>query len=430
MSALAKLVFYRGYTISGYDETRSEQTEELSALGIPVKIGDGEDKALEKADAVVYSDAIKENDERLVYAKKTGKAIYGRMQLLHDISKRFDEVIAVAGSHGKTTCTAMCAHVLKRLAVPFTAHIGGEDGDFGNFYSNGGSYFVTEACEYKKNMLKLPSTRAVLLNIDNDHMECYDGENDLVSSFEKYCRNAKEAIVCADDDKCLRFARNYTTFGVENPYCDYRAVGVKSSEEKYSFTVEEYGKPLCKVHLNAAGKCNVYNALAAFAVMRSFGFDEKEIAKGLEDFKAVKRRFEKMGKTGCGASVICDYAHHPKEIKATVETAEKMCEGNLFVVFQPHTYSRTRLLMQEFVTVLRKVDRLMIYKTYSAREFYDEEGSAKRLAEEVGNCLYSETMKQLNAWILGNAKSDDLILFLGAGDIYYVAQCLVKEWRK
>jgi UDP-N-acetylmuramate--alanine ligase len=279
-------------------------------------------------------------------------------------------------------------------------------------------------------MLKMPSNRAVLLNIDKDHMECYDGEEDLISSFEEYCKKSDEAIVCADDERCIRFARNYTTFGVENPHCDYRAVGLRQSGEKYSFTVQEYGKPLCRIRLNAVGKCNVYNALAAFATARSFGFDEREIAKGLEDFTAVKRRFEKIGETANKASVICDYAHHPREIAATLETAKKTCTGDLYVVFQPHTYSRTRLLMEEFVSVLRKVKKLMIYKTYPAREYYDKAGSAKTLAGEVGNCVYAETLKQLGAWITGNVKCGDMVLFLGAGDIYYAAQRLVKNWNK
>ena len=430
MSALAKLVYFRGYTISGYDAARSEQTEELSALGIPVKIGDGEDLALQRAEVVVYSDAIGDTDARLVYAKRVGKIVCGRMELLSMLCGRFKKVVSVAGSHGKTTCTAMCAHIFKTLNVPFSAHIGGEDADFGNFHSCGGEYFVTEACEYKKNMLKMRSSRAILLNIDKDHMECYEDEEDLGSSFESYCAAADVAFVCADDGKCIRFGRKYTTFGIDNPHCDYRATALKQTGEKYSFTVTEYGKPLCRIRLNAAGKCNVYNALAAFAAVRSFGFDEREIAKGLENFTAVKRRFERIGQAPSGATVICDYAHHPREIAATVETAKKICKGDLYVVFQPHTYSRTRLLMSEFVALLRKIPRLMIYKTYPAREFYDEAGSAKTLAKEIGNCLYAETVKQLNAWLSGSLKSDDLVLFLGAGDIYYAAQYLTREWNR
>ena len=168
--------------------------------------------------------------------------------------------------------------------------------------------------------------------------------------------------------------------------------------------------------------------MAAFAAIRSFGFDEKEICKGLESFTAVKRRFEKIG-TYKGASVICDYAHHPKEIRAALRTAEGICKGNLYVVFQPHTYSRTKLLMNEFVDVLTKIKNLVLYKTYPAREMYDGAGSAKTLAQAVGNCLYAENAYVLKTWLKTTVKEGDTVLFLGAGDIYYVAQYLLRELR-
>lgn len=429
MSALAKLLSYKGYFVSGYDQVRGEQTEELSLVGIPVFIGDGEDEYLKKADVVVYTDALSLEDTRIRYAREKGKILFSRGRLLAEICASFRYTVGVSGSHGKTTCTAMCAHILQALRVPFCAHIGGMDGEFGNFYACGDEYFVTEACEYKKNMLSLPLSRAVLLNIDNDHAECYDGEEDIVDCFSRYCKQAEEAFVCADDEKCMRFGRNFTTFGIENPHCDYRAVALKQTGEKYIFGIEEYGEWLCKVRLNVFGKCNVYNALAAFSVMRSFGFPEREIVKGLETFTAVKRRFEKIGQTPSGGIFLCDYAHHPREIAATIETARKICEGELYIVFQPHTYSRTRLLFCEFVELFRNLPNVMIYKTYPAREFYDEEGSAERLACTIGNCLYSETVKQLGAWLTGNVKENDVVLFLGAGDIYYVAQYLLREWK-
>jgi UDP-N-acetylmuramate--alanine ligase len=160
--------------------------------------------------------------------------------------------------------------------------------------------------------------------------------------------------------------------------------------------------------------------------MRSLGFSEKEIAKGLESFSAVKRRFERIGGYH-GASFICDYAHHPQEIQSTLRTAKGICKGNLYVVFQPHTYSRTKLLMGEFVKALRPIKNLMIYKTYPAREKYDREGSAEALSEAVGSCLYSENVYVLKTWLKKTVKEGDVVLFLGAGDIYYAAQYLLKE---
>ena len=426
MSALAKFFSVQGYKVFGSDGVKSEQTEMLAFYGIRAFLGeDGEREELKRADVVVYTDAIPVSHAELITAKKMQKRLLSRAELLSQVGDCFKSVIAVAGSHGKTTCTSMCAHVLKTANVPFTAHIGGEDLAFGNFYTSGLEYFLTEICEYKRNLLKIRPDVAVTLNIDRDHMECYQNEEDLISCFRRYCGAAKTAFVCADDERCASLG-NFATFGLKNPLADYRATELRANGERYSFTIEEYGNPLCRVNLKAIGRHNVYNALAAFAATRSYGFSEKEIKKGLEAFTAVKRRFEKIGEYH-GASFVCDYAHHPREILSAVSTAKSVCKGRLFVVFQPHTYSRTRLLMREFVEVLRSMEYLMIYKTYPARERYDEAGSGERLAEEVGNCLYAENVYALRTWLKTTVKEGDLVLFLGAGDIYYAAQYVQKE---
>lgn len=426
MSALAKFLSVCGYEVSGSDGVKGEETENLAFYGIRVYVGcDGERDALKKADAIVYTDAISDTHAEIVTARTMNKVVYSRAELLSMLCEEFPHVLAIAGSHGKTTCTSMCAHIFKYANVPFTAHIGGEDAAFGNFYTCGEEFFVTEACEYKKNLLKINAEAAILLNIDRDHMECYDGEEDLVECFKKYCQNAERAFVCADDEKC-RGLGEFVSFGIDNPLADYRATNLRANGEKYSFTLEEYGKSLCKIKLNAIGKCNVYNALAAIAAMRSFGFSEKEIAKGVESFTSVKRRFEKIG-SFYGASFVCDYAHHPKEIRATLATAKGICRGTLYVIFQPHTYSRTKLLFQDFVETLRPIENLMIYKTYAAREKYDAEGSAAALARAVGGCLYAENIYVLRTWLRKTVKDGDIVLFLGAGDIYYAAQYLLRE---
>lgn len=426
MSALAKFLSVQGYTVSGSDGVKSEETDALAFYGIQVFIGINEEREnLLLADAIVYTDAIPPDHRELKKGIELGKTMYSRAQLLGLLCENFSTVISIAGSHGKTTCTSMCAHILKYIGAPFTAHIGGADSDFGNFYTSGREYFVTEACEYRKNLLNIRSDIAILLNIDEEHMECYDGEQDLLDTFYRYCAKARTAFVCADDLRCIGLGE-FPTFGIKSMLADYRAVDLRANEEKYSFAVEEYGKPICRIKLNGIGRCNVYNALAAFAAVRSLGFSEKEIAKGLESFTAVRRRFEKLGNYH-GASFIADYAHHPREIQSTLATATGICRGNLYVVFQPHTYSRTRILMKEFVSVLRPIKNLMIYKTYPAREKYDEEGSAARLAQTVGNCLYAENVYVLKTWLKKTVKDGDVVLFLGAGDIYYAAQYLLRE---
>ena len=376
------------------------------------------------SDMAVYTSAVPCDNEELVYARANGIPVVERAEYLGAIAASFEKTIAVAGTHGKTTTTGMLKEIFASRYP--CVHIGGELKDKPDIEKS--EYFITEACEYKKNLLEIRAETAVLLNIDRDHMECYDGMSDLVNTFRTYCEKAETAIVCSDNDKCKTLG-NFSTFGIEDKTADYRAIDLRQSGERYSFTVSEYGKSLCRVHLKAAGKCNVYNALAAFAAMRRYGFDEKEIVRGLENFVAVKRRFECIGSYS-GASFICDYAHHPREISATVATAEKMCTGKLYTIFQPHTYSRTKLLMEDFVRSLRAVPNLMIYKTYPAREYFDEEGSALTLAKNVGNCLYSESIRELKTWLKNTVQAGDIVLFLGAGDIYYAAQHLLKELNK
>ncbi len=430
MSALAELLSLNDYQVSGYDDSEASNLLRLKKLGVEIQTRKSQERAKEiilGVDVVVYTDAIKETHQLYAFSKAKNKFLISRGELLNKIATAFSHTIAIGGSHGKTTCACMCAHVLKAVKVPFTAHIGGMDAELRNFYSNGKEYFLTEACEYKKNLLKLDAECAVVLNVDADHMDCYKNLSELQSVFKDFCAKADRAFVCADDQNCNNFGE-YTTFGIENQFSDYRAVNLKEIGERYQFTVQEYGKDLCRVRLKARGKCNVYNALAAIAVMRSYGFDEKEIVFGLESFTAVKRRFEEIG-TYCGVSFICDYAHHPKEIRSTYQTAKSICKGQLFVVFQPHTYSRTKLLMKEFVETLRGIENLIVYKTYPAREYYDESGDAKTLSENVGGCLYVENYRELKNWVKKTVKSGDALLFLGAGDIYFIAERMLTKMK-
>ena len=426
MSALAQFLFVQGYEVCGSDAVNNEYVQRLHSVGIKTFQGVNPTREeLLSCDVLVYTDAIAPTNAEYACAIKQNKQIISRAELLKMVCEQFPHSISVAGSHGKTTCTSLCAHALKSCGVPFTAHIGGEDTRFGNFYYGGDEYFLTETCEYKRNLLKMQAERAILLNVDNDHMECYTDETDLTECFYRYCQAAKTAFVCADDPRCKAMG-DFVTFGIKNPLADYRAIDLRANGEKYSFTVEEYGNPLCRVRLQAIGRHNIYNALAAFSVMRSYGFDEREIAQGLQSFQAVKRRFEKIG-TYNGASLICDYAHHPKEIAATLATAKNVCKGKLYTVFQPHTYSRTKLLMNEFVETLKRVENLVIFATYPAREKFDAAGSAQTLCQKVGSCLYAENLPVLTTWLKSTVKEGDTVLFLGAGDIYYAAQYIAKS---
>ncbi len=425
MSALAKYLKMQNYTVSGSDIVVNEEITALEEMGVLVYIGHSSSN-LSNAQTVVYTDAISPDNEELSSAKERGILCISRMQLLNAVARDFPVVITVAGSHGKTSTTSMCAHILLKSGLPFTAHIGGRDGELDNFYTNGKNYFLTEACEYKKNLVAFSKIQfAAWLNCDKDHLECYENFEGLKGTFYAYAAQAERSIVNADDQN-ITPPPNALTFGIKTQNCNYQAVSLKQSGERYAFTVLEYGKKICRIRLRALGRFQVYNALAATALMRAAGVDVKSIVKGLESFTGVKRRFEKMGEI-FGAEFFCDYAHHPTEIEKVVNLAKKRKKGKLFVVFQPHTYSRTKFLMEEFQAVLAEVDNLIIYKTYPAREVFDAAGSAYTLHRKIENSLYAESARELEVFMKKSVKSGDTVLFLGAGDIYYLAgQLLLK----
>ncbi|MBR7099739.1 MAG: UDP-N-acetylmuramate--L-alanine ligase [Clostridia bacterium] len=423
MSSLAKFLHSRNYIVSGSDIAVNEQITHLESMGVLVQIG--HQLCLpEGVQTVVYTDAISKDNSELTEAKNRGIPCVSRMQLLNAVAKEFNAVIAVAGSHGKTSATAMCSHILYASGLPFTAHIGGSDELLDNFYTCGQQVFVTEACEYKKNLLALSEVRiAVWLNCDRDHLECYHNFDELKQTFYRYALSAERSVVNGDDENVL-LPENATTFGIRNRNCDYVAVSVKESGERYAFTVLERGKKLCRIRLQAVGAFHIYNALASVAAMRCLDLDVKSIVKGLHSFTGVKRRFEKIG-AYASAEFFCDYAHHPAEIEKVLELAKRRKKGNLFIIFQPHTYSRTKFLMDEFVKALSKAHHLIIYKTYPAREAYQREGSAYELHKKCENSLYAESTRELEIFIKKSVKGGDTVLFLGAGDIYYLAKQLL-----
>ncbi len=417
MSALAKWLLSMGKKVAGSDASVNEYTEELQKAGVQIRLGcAGED--MDEYQAVVYTDAINECDEGFRRAKKLGKTLIPRGNLLAEACKNFNKVIAVSGCHGKTTCTCMLSHVLDAAKRKFACHIGGEDLSFSNFYSSGNDYFVTEACEYKKNFLKLKPDIAVVLNCAADHLECYGSEEELKKAYAKFA-NSAETSVCLYGELSVA---NSVTFGFDDR-ADYYAKKIKSEGGKYSFCVYEGADLLGTVKLGVYGKHNVLNALAAVAAARRIGLPFESIVKGLAEFDGVKRRFENIG-TYNGAAVIADYAHHPDEIRAAIRTAKSVTDGEIFIVFQPHTYSRTKNLFGKFVRVLYSMKRLLVYKTYAAREYYDDAGSALTLSQSLKKSRYAESVRDIELFLAG-AKRDDLVLFLGAGDIYYIAKSVV-----
>lgn len=419
MSALAKHLALKGKKVAGSDLCDSVFVRELQAAGIDVEVGE-QRRSVEDFDVVVYTDAIRDNDIQLEEGRRLGKILLSRGQLLYEISRNFSEVIAISGCHGKTTCTAMLAHIFLAADKKFCAHIGGRDLKLNNHFYCGTDYLITEACEYKRNFLLLKPDTAVILNSRPDHLECYGNEEELKKCYLQFADSAEVKVSLYGD------VGGGLTFGYDKN-ADYHARNIAEYGGKYSFDAYEGDCKLGRMNLSVYGKHNVLNALAAIAVARSAQISFKDIREGLATFAGVERRFESIG-TVNGAECIADYAHHPDEIRAALRTARKLAEGRLFTVFQPHTYSRTKLLMKNFVRVLAPQNNLLIYRTFAAREYFDDAGSALTLSQKLKKSRYGEDVRDINDFI-SNARKGDVVLFLGAGDIYDIAKEILKNRR-
>lgn len=416
MSGLAKYILSRGKRVGGSDNVAGIYTDELSKSGAKVEIAEGKG-SVKFYDVVIYTDAVKENDIQLIEARELNKTVLSRGQLLYEVSRDFKRVIAVSGCHGKTTCTSMLAHIFACAGAKFCVHIGGRDKSFSNEFFSGKDFFITEACEYKKNFLLLKPDIAVILNSSPDHMECYGSVENLRSAYIHFADSAEIAIVPYGD-----LAVDGLTFGYEKN-ARFCAKHIACTNGFYSFTAMDGDVKLGTVNLSVYGKHNVLNALAAIAVARSVGIPFARIKEGLADFTGVERRFENLGKYR-GARCIADYAHHPEEISATLSAVKKLNEGKLYVVFQPHTYSRTRNLFGEFVKVLSGINNLLIYRTFAAREYFDDKGSALTLSQSLKRARYGDDVKDITDFMRA-AGEGDTVLFLGAGDIYDIAKRII-----
>lgn len=401
MSALAIMLKNQGVSVAGYDENQNEENKFLNKFGIVVDhVFDI--KKIEKADIVVYSSAFKEGNFVFDQTKKYAKVLLTRGQLLGELSRKFDKVVAVAGSHGKTTTTAMIFEILKVAGENPTLHLGGyriEDGQ--NFCLGDKKFFVTEACEYYDNFLNLKPYISVVTNIEKEHMDYFKTFKNQKKSFEKFKRNSRFVIDDIDGFK----AKNV----------HHRKDG------KLSFDLYENDKKLMHLKLNLCEEINTKNCMFAYQVASFLGVPDAKIKLGLENFVGVKTRFEKV----CSPffdDVVCDYAHHPTEIAKAISSAKKIYkEKHIIVVFQPHTYSRTKTLLNEFVETFENVGLPVFFKTYSARETEKDGLSAKDLTEIVKrknkNAVYFDDFDSLKDFLLKFEKADTMILFVGAGDL-------------
>lgn len=413
MSAIAKYLSLKGYSVSGSDVKKSDVTESLIKQNVTVYYG-GNLNEVTNSDVIVYSSAVKNDDAELLLAKKLKKAIYSRSRLLSEIIKSFKNTIGVAGSHGKTTVTSMIAHIYNREGVSFTSFIGGDDNVFTNMRTDlNNKNVIAEICEYKKNIDFITVDSAVLLNVDNDHLDCYCNLNDLKTTFNAFLNRAKIKVINADDKRLCSYC-GAVTFGIKNK-ADFIAKNLKEVNQNYSFDLYYKENYLTSISLPISGLHNVYNALAAISVCYVNGISVLSIKCALENYTGVKRRFEFITKIN-GTPFYADYCHHPNEIASLIKTADAKFKGNVLYVFQPHTFSRTKNLIDDFVKVFNNKS-VIIFKTYAARENYDYLGSAELLAKKCNSLFFNELNYLINNLNVNSLKYN-AVFILGAGDLY------------
>ncbi|NCA92015.1 UDP-N-acetylmuramate--L-alanine ligase [bacterium] len=422
LSSLALLMRENNVAVSGSDRSFSNKLLILEEHGCTVWVGTDVTK-INNVDLVVFSSAIPADNEELVFCKVNNIPCMERYIFLGEAAALFDSTIAVAGTHGKTTVTGMIICVMKKSSLPFCGHIGGDIKDIGNFYYSGKKYFVTEACEYRKSLLSLKPKIALVLNAENDHPDTYKNLGEIYDTFDSFFDNTSQVKITNGDTPYYKARQKHNqiiTYGqnIENQYVISNVNEYKKGY--FEFSLARYGIPKGTIKLNIAGIHNIYNAAACFVVCDLIGIDNEVIKQGIHEFCGVDRRFQHLGYF-LGASVIIDYAHHPSQIEVEINTAKSLLENNrnLFVVFQPHTFSRTAKLFNEFCSCLTPCDELIICKEYSAREKPSDGVSAIALYEKIPhkNKYYYNNIMDIATHLAKKAQAKDIILILGAGDI-------------
>lgn len=406
MSALARLLYKQGAKISG-----SDINKKINLPFADLKKSNRFEN-IKNADFVVYNNAIKKNNKDFVLAKKLNKKILSRAKLLGQIAKQYENVIAISGTHGKTSTTEMLAECFINAELKPTVHIGGISNLFkSNLKLGNKKFFITEACEYGDSFLTLFPTVSVILNIQPDHLDYFKTFDNLKKSFNQFALQS-EVCVCDDDFNI----ENKISFGDNG---NFKYDNLTQTENGYSFDVYKNNQFYCSFFLNSILKENVKNSLAVIAVCDYFNIDKQVVYDTLKNFHGTQRRLQTIKKS---PKVICDYAHLPDEISATHTAVKNFYpQSKIFTCFQPHLYSRTKNFFAEFVKVLSNCTFPIIIKTFPAREKKCKGFSAKKLFRAVKsfnkNALYFSSLKKAKKFLLTFSQKQDIILLLGAGDI-------------
>ena len=427
---LIQILHSRGLTISGSDVEETKITKAERAMGVTVYL-EHDAAHLGDAQLVVYSAAIHDENPELKAARARGIPAVERSVMLGYVSRMYSHSVCVSGTHGKTTTTGMITTMLELAGKDPAAVIGGKLPLIGGYGKAGhGDDVVIEACEYSETFLHLTPFIGVILNIDNDHLEYYGTMGRLKMAFQKFALLSRTVVFNMDDrntvDVVNSIDRPVLSFGI-NEEARFRAVNIQEYRPGfYEFDVLELGEQFAHIKLGVPGYHNIYNALAMCAVCRFAGLTVEQCAEAALNFKGAGRRFEVYGECN-GALVIDDYAHHPGELHALLEMAKTLPYKRIICAFQPHTYTRTKALFNDFVKELRVPDVVVLAEIYAAREQNDIGISSMDLSREIPGSVYCPTLDKVTAALARIACPGDLILTVGAGDIFKAGEKLLKE---
>ena len=438
MSGLAEILLDRKFTVSGSDMKASEITEHLGKIGARIAIGQRAENITNDMDLVVYTAAIHEEKEEFAAAKNKNIPMMTRAALLGQIMDNYARSIAVAGTHGKTTTTSMLTHILLQGQLDPTVSVGGMlDRIGGNIRVGQSNVFLTEACEYTNSFLEFHPLYSIILNVEEDHMDFFKDLEDIKHSFHLFAsQTAPDGLIIINgdmehtDDILKDLPQKAITFGL-NGDNDYTATDISFDKEgngSYQLVVD--GENMGPVSLKVKGRHNIMNSLAAIACARALGLPMKQILTGLLSFGGTHRRFEYKGNIG-DVIVIDDYAHHPTEIKATLTAAREYPHDELWVVFQPHTYTRTKAFLHQFAEVLTLADHVVLADIYAAREPDTGMVSSRdivNLLKEAGtDVYYFPTFGEIEDFLLSQVKGHDLLITMGAGDVVNIGEDILRK---
>lgn len=438
MSGIAEILNHFGFSVTGSDTAISEYTESLIQHGIPVTIGHNTD-LIAKADLVVYTAAIPADDPELIQAKKLFIPTIERADFLGLLTKAFNDTICISGTHGKTTTTSMISSCFLEGKLDPTIQVGAYFNQInGNYRLGNSEYFIIEACEYVESFLKFYPKTEIILNIDNDHLDYFKDMEHINLAFKKYVKLLPAnglLVLNIDDPNCFALSK-YTdaktvTFGIENQKANFVARNITYNKNGYVTFDTYYNNNFYKtISLSVTGHHNVYNALACISVCHMYGLNKEQIKNGLAKFTGAHRRFEFVGKFGNNVEVYDDYAHHPTEIRATAAAAKNKAYNKSWVIFQPHTYSRTKNLLEDFAKALTMFDNIIVTDIYAAREKNTFDIHSKDLVNEISKlgrkAYYISDFNEITEFVKKHALNNDLVVTLGAGTVTEISKMLAE----